>query len=142
MNVDAAAGGRTLEGYSGDACSPATEYARRGATLVSGRRVDCPLNWLCADDRPLLMRRRTRYSLIGRATLGVKATHQKLRLGAEPRGAPQSLTAGRQCSLNRLLLRALLSVTHTDTPRVLLSPEMLRGGMSQRSAECPCSTAS
>jgi hypothetical protein len=96
----------------------------------------------CADDRPLLMRRRTRYSLIGRATLGVKATHQKLRLGAEPRGAPQSLTAGRQCSLNRLLLRALLSVTHTDTPRVLLSPEMLRGGMSQRSAECPCSTAS
>ena len=80
--------GSTLAGYTGDASPASTECVRAN---TRHRRCSVRL-WralppLIMADAASLRCRRTSYSLIGRATLGVKVTHQKLRLGGEPRGA-------------------------------------------------------
>ena len=78
--------GRTLRGYSGDATvGAATECARLAARAT--RAAPPAPAALTPFAPPTAADRRTPYSLLGRATLGVRVTHEKLRLGGGPHGA-------------------------------------------------------
>ena len=77
--------GRTLRGYSGDAtvgaateCAPAARATRAAPPAPAALTPFAP---------PPPLGRRTPYSLLGRATLGVRVTHEKLRLGGGSHGA-------------------------------------------------------
>ena len=125
VEVGGGTSGCTLEGYTGDAAGPAATACVR----FRARQCLRSLKTVCAC-------RRTRFSLLGRATLGVKATHQKLRLGAEPGalghaalGVPPVMTGPHLTLRVRSRVMAATSGVSTPDGRLILSPALpLLGG--------------